>query len=363
MSIEINNSFFHHHFYTAELGEFEGKDVIWVRFPKDFNLIKHLKFFTKPWWSNSQKCWYLSDQNSYRALFGLEEKIVGKQFLLKINEVNQHAIHDLIDCLKMKGYSNNTIKTYCTEFAHLLCVLKEFPVQNLSAEKLKAYILYCINELQVSENHLHSRINAIKFYFEKVLKREKMFFDIPRPKKPLLLPKALNSKEIAKIIKVTENPKHKLIIQLCYGMGLRVSEIAKLKVENIDSAGMRVLIAQSKGKKDRYVNLPESILSDLRKYYKNFRPKVYLFEGQFGGQYSTRSVQSVFKTAMKKAKIYKNVGVHALRYSYATHLLESGTDISLIQKLLGHNDIKTTLVYTQVVDQTLQNVKSPLDRI
>lgn len=363
METKILGVFFNAALFRAELGVHKDKAVIWVKFPKDFELIAHLKKFTKPRWSSSQKCWYLSDHNSNRILFGLEEKFIGKDFLLKLGDVNRPAIFELINCLTLKGYSPNTIKTYCTEFAHLLFLLKDFPVQNLSPEKLKSYILYCINELHVSENHLHSKINAIKFYFEKVLKREKMFFDIPRPKKPLLLPKALNAKEISSIIEVTENPKHKLIIKFCYGMGLRVSEISNIKVEHIDSQNMRVLISQSKGKKDRYVNLPDSVLADLRSYYKIFKPKEYLFEGQSGGQYSIRSVQNVFKTAMRKAKVYKNVGVHTLRHSYATHLLEAGTDISLIQKLLGHNDIKTTLLYTQVVDRTLQNVKSPLGRI
>lgn len=349
--------------YQAELGTHNHKNVIWIKFPKNLELINHLKNFTKPKWSNSQKCWYVLDNQHYRLLFDLEEKIVGKQVFLKISKVNRVALQDLIDQLQLKAYSKNTIKTYSTEFAHLLYTIKDYPVQNLSPEKLKSYILYCINELNISENHLHSRINAIKFYFEKVLNREQMFFDIPRPKKPLLLPKALNTKEISKIIKVTENLKHRLIIQLCYGMGLRVSEITNLKVEHIDSQAMKVFIEKAKGKKDRYVNLPESILTELREYYKFYKPNEYLFEGQYGGQYSVRSVQNVFKSAMKKAKIFKNIGIHSLRHSYATHLLEYGTDISLIQKLLGHNDIKTTLIYTNITSKNIAAVESPLDKI
>src|SRR5699024_5486032 len=150
---------------------------------------------------------------------------------------------------------------------------------------------------------------------------------------------------VLKLFAVTQNLKHRLLLQLCYGMGLRVSEIVNMKIEDIDSYRMQVRIDRGKGKKDRVINLPQTVLEDLRTYYKTYRPKKYLFEGQQGGQYSKRSAQVVFKNAMKKAGIQKSIGIHGLRHSYATHLLEMGTDISFIQRLLGHNDIKTTLIY------------------
>jgi site-specific recombinase XerD len=146
-------------------------------------------------------------------------------------------------------------------------------------------------------------------------------------------------------------------------MGLRVSEIVNLKITDIDSGNMQVFIERAKGKKDRYANLPESILEQLRTYYKQYKPTKYLFEGQYGEQYSIRSAQQVFKTAMKKAKINKEVGIHGLRHSFATHLLENGTDIKFIQELLGHNDIKTTLRYTHVSEKSLKKIKSPLDNM
>jgi len=126
---------------------------------------------------------------------------------------------------------------------------------------------------------------------------------------------------------------------------------------------MQVFIERGKGKKDRYINLPQSVLEQLRTYYKEYRPKKYLFEGQGGGQYSTRSVQQVFKNALQKAGINKNVGIHSLRHSYATHLLEQGTDIRFIQELLGHKDIKTTLIYTEVTNNSVRKVVSPLDKL
>ena len=190
-----------------------------------------------------------------------------------------------------------------------------------------------------------------------------MFFDIPRPKKPLTLPKMLGKSEVKKILQVTKNQKHAMALQLCYGMGLRVSEVVNLRVEDIDSQRMVVHIISAKGKKDRYVPLPASVLPKLREYYIKYRPKDYLLEGQYGGRYSIGSVQQVFKKAMKKAGINKRIGVHGLRHSYATHLLEAGADMRFIQELLGHNSIKTTQVYTKVTPRSLSNIKSPIDSL
>lgn len=340
-----------------------NKNIIWIKFPNDFTLVKMLKSVTKAHWSNTQKSWYVADTPFNRDLFGLDRKMVGKEVLLKIHPCNLVAFQKYHNHLILKGFSQNTMRVYALEFAQLLYILKSFPVEELSKEKLQSYFLYCHKDLNLSENQIHSRMNAVKFYFEKVLHQDKIFFDIPRPKKPMLLPKALNTSEIKKLFEVTQNPKHKLILQLCYGMGLRVSEIVKLKIEHIDSKTMKVLISRGKGKKDRYVNLPLTILADLRIYYRAYLPKIFLFEGQAGGPYSIRSAQSVFKNAMNKAGIKKTVGIHSLRHSYATHLLEFGTDISLIQKLMGHNDIKTTLNYTHVTDRTVSSVSSPLDRL
>ena len=195
-----------------------------------------------------------------------------------------------------------------------------------------------------------------------MLHRDKFFFtDIPRPRKKSILPKVIGKMDIAKLFARVENPKHLLMLKLCYGMGLRVSEIVNLKITDIDSGRMLVHIESAKGKKDRYVTLPSSVLDDLRNYYRTYRPKKYLFEGQYGGQYAIRSAQAMFRNAMQKAKINKSVGIHGLRHSYATHLLECGTDMYFIQQLLGHNNIKTTEIYAKVSNRQLGNVKSPLD--
>jgi integrase/recombinase XerD len=349
--------------YTFTLGEHQNKNVIWIDFSYQKQWVDYLKANTKARWSSSQKKWHVPDTDFYRNLFGLSPKTIGKRALSQIDPVNQPAFQTYIDQLKLKGYSPNTIRCYTTEFSQLLKTLKSYPVNQLSTDKLRGYFLYCINTLKLSENMIHSRMNAIKFYFEQVLNNEKFFMDIPRPKKPSLLPKALSTHDIKKMLGTIDNQKHELLLKMTYGMGLRVSELVNLKITDIDSKRMQVLISQSKGKKDRYVNLPESVLDLLRKYYLQYKPKYYLFEGQYGGQYSVRSVQAVFKKAMQKAKINKKIGVHSLRHSYATHLIEQGTDIRFVQELLGHNDIKTTMVYTGLTDQTKRNIKSPLDNL
>src|SRR5690606_4172787 len=252
--------------YTFEIGQHQDKKVIWILFSYDQNLISELRANTTAKWSNSNKKWYVPDNPHYRALFGLERNDYGKGALLHIDPVNQAAFTRFVELLKLKGYSPNTIKTYSVEFAQLLKVLKKHPVESLSSERLRSYILYCINNLKLSENLIHSRLNALKFYFEQVLHREKFFMEIPRPKKPSTLPKAISVKDIKKMFAVMEsNKKHLLMLKLCYGMGLRVSEIVNLRITDIDSHRMQVLIHQSKGKKDRYVNLPESVLALLRK--------------------------------------------------------------------------------------------------
>jgi len=349
--------------FSFEFGEHDGKDIVWVRFKKDYSLINFLKAQVKTArFSWSKQAWYVPDNKYTRELFGLRPEIVGKEAIAKISAVNLPALKRLQDLVVLKGYSKNTLETYSREFSQLLYILKNVNVDTLTTERLRSYFLYCNETLKLSENEIHSRINAIKFYFEQVLKRDKMFFnEIPRPKKKSSLPKVISKKDIAKLFSVIENPKHVLMLKLCYGMGLRVSEIVELKISNIDSRRMMVHLECAKGKKDRMVPLPQSVLESLRAYYKEYKPKDYLFEGQSGGQYAIRSVQAVFRMAMKKAKINKTVGIHGLRHSYATHLMEAGTDMVFIQKLLGHKDVKTTQIYAKVGQKQIENIKSPLD--
>ena len=349
--------------YTQEV--FEGTPVIMIHFKYDPALVEKVKKIPGRQWSQTLKRWYVPDTHENRLRFEIPEPVglPSKRELTKVDEVNKSALNALRERLILKGYSKNTQRTYYYEFAQFLYLLGKHDANAMDEAKIRSYFLYCAEELQMKEGQINSRYNAVKFYYEQVLGREKFFIDLPRPKKPSQLPKHISVRDIKKIFAAVTNTKHLLMLKLCYGMGLRVSEIVNLKVKDIDSGNMQVLIEQAKGKKDRYVNLPESILDDLRDYYKAFRPRVFLFEGQGGGKYSIRSVQYVFKNAMTKAKINKDVGIHGLRHSFATHLLENGTDMSYIQNLLGHNDIKTTMIYAKVAQKSLKNVKSPLDNL
>jgi integrase/recombinase XerD len=350
---------------SYELGIHRAKNVIFIRFDYDAVLVERVKKLVGVQWSQSQKAWYVLDTTSYREKFGLSPKnLISQETLSSIHPINQPALQTYIATLQLKAYSPNTIKTYCNEFSQLLYVLKGKKVDDLDTKRLKDYFLYCINTLKLSENTLHSRINAVKFYFEQVLGRERFFVEIPRPKRKLMLPNVLAISQVEKLFAQLENLKHKTMLYLAYSAGLRVSEVVNLKIKDIHSARMVINIRGAKGKKDRTVILSEGILELLRKYYQVYKPKEWLFEGQYGDcPYSTRSLQQIFHRAKDAAKITQDVTFHSLRHSYATHLHEAGTDIKLIQELLGHNDLKTTLRYTHVSNRTLEKIKSPFDSL
>jgi len=281
-----------------------------------------------------------------------------------IHPVNAHVILLMRQHLLLKAYSPSTIKTYLNEMGQLLQILGNLPADELKPEQLKRYLVYCYEKLGLKENTLHSRINALKFYYEQVLGREKFFWEIPRPKKPLLLPKVLSEDELGNLFNALGNIKHKAMLFTAYSGGLRVSEVAALKIKNIDSGRMQILIERAKGKKDRYVALSPVLLDILRSYIKKYkpRPSFYLFESeQTGTAYPARTIQRIFQLAKENAGIQKDVGIHSLRHSFATHLLEKGTDIRYIKDILGHFNIKTTERYLHVSKKDLVNIISPLD--
>ena len=207
-------------------------------------------------------------------------------------------------------------------------------------------------------------MNALKYYYEQVLHREKMFFDIPRPKKPLQLPGVFSKEEVAAILNSVANTKQKALLLLTYACGLRVSEVVSLRITDVDGKRRVLHLQAAKGKKDRMVSLSPTLLVMLREYYRQYKPNCYLFEGQHRDEhYSVRSIQTVLQTAKERAGILRPGGMHGLRHSFATHLLDKGIDVVMIQRLLGHNDIKTTLRYLYVTNRDLGKVISPLEDI
>jgi len=265
--------------------------------------------------------------------------------------------------LKIENYSEQTIKSYYSALKLFLEWVTETNLKNVSDEAIKNYLYYCKTGKNLSFSSMKQTIASIRYFYTKVLKT-------PAPeslnialRKPVYLPTVLSKKEIGKIIKVTENLKHRTMLFLIYSAGLRLGELLRLEIGDIDSEAKRIHIKQSKGKKDRYVMLSEKVLLLLREYFLQYKPKKYLFEGQNGGQYSPKSVQSVLKRSLIKAGIKKKATVHSLRHSFATHLLDDGTDIRYIQELLGHKRLETTQIYTHVSSYSINQIKSPADSI
>ena len=291
---------------------------------------------------------------------------VAKSPAWNISEDNLVELQKFVEQLKLKAYSGSTISTYRKEFLQLLQLLKNKPVAALSTDQVKRYMVFAMEKQGIGESTAHSRINALKFYFEQVLHKERFFWQIPRPKKPLRLPKVLSETEISRLFNAANYLKHKAILFTAYSAGLRVSEIVGLQWKHIDRGRGQILIEQAKGKKDRYVTLSPVLEDILIAYYKKskVKPVKYVFESGVAGEpYSIRSAQVVFQQAKQKAGIKKEVSFHCLRHSFATHLLERGTDIRYIQELLGHFDIRTTTRYLHVAKEKLVVIESPLDSL
>ncbi len=356
---------------TYTVTEHRGRSRILIQFAHNQQWNERIRKVPDAKWSSTLKGWHIPDTTENRKKCGLavqtdlavvQQKVIASSAKLSANNKEQLLL--FVEKLALKKYSRSTMQTYRNELTQLLIQLGDVQVQDLTPEHLKRYMLYCVMQLKLSENTLHSRLNALKFYYEQVLHRDKFFWEIPRPKKQQQLPKHFNQDEIAQIIKAAGNMKHKTMLMLAYGSGLRVSEVVRLKVRDIDSARMCILIQQAKGKKDRIVRLSPVLLVMLREYWQKVKPprEGYLFEGQVKGEpYSTRSLQLVLAAAKEKAGVLKPGSIHALRHSFATHLLDKGTDVFMIMKLLGHNSVKTTMRYLHVTNRDLLGVMSPLD--
>ncbi|MEJ4089381.1 site-specific tyrosine recombinase/integron integrase [Galbibacter orientalis] len=262
--------------------------------------------------------------------------------------------------LELKNYAHNTIKTYVSCFESFINYYSDQTINVLDENDIRNYLAFLIKTNR-SDSYINQAINSIKFYYEIVLGLPNRFYNLERPRKSKKLPVVLSKEEFLSIISSTKNLKHKCIISLLYSAGLRRSELLNLKLTDIESNRMLIRVRDAKGNKDRYTILSKNILIDLRAYYKNYRPTNYLFEGQEKAQYSPNSVGNVVSNTAKRAGIKIPVTAHTLRHSFATHLLEAGTDIRYIQLLLGHNSTKTTEIYTHVAKSSFSAIKNPLD--
>jgi len=312
-----------------------------------------------------EKQWNEQDEKNNIALLKTEIKLPVLKEEDEISESHRVALRAYIEMLRLKNYSPNTIKTYKYLFAEYL---NHFPKQKpgtVTKFQILDFMVGKRNKNNWSSTRQNQMINAIKFFYEKLLKHPPQEYDLPRAKKEFKLPTVFSENELLRIILATENLKHRAMLCLAYSAGLRISEIVNLKMEDIDRERMVINIRQAKGRKDRQVMLSAALLELLSIYYKEEKkkPKVYLFEGQYRGKYSTRSIELIMKAAKRKAGVHKKGSIHAIRHSFATHLLEGGTDIFTIKELLRHSSLKTTAIYAHVSKKHIAKVQSPLDKL
>lgn len=262
--------------------------------------------------------------------------------------------------LELKRYANNTVKTYVSCFEAFINHYIHIEPEHINENDIRAYLQKLIQEGS-SNSYVNQAINAIKFYYEVVMEMPNRFYGMERPRREEKLPKVLSKEEVLSIIEHTNNIKHRCVVSLLYSAGLRRNELLNLIPEDIDGKRMMIKVRGGKGNKDRFTILSETLLKELREYYKLWKPRTYLFEGPMAARYSAESVAKIVSRAAARANIKKRVSPHMLRHSFATHLLEAGTDLRYIQVLLGHKSTKTTEIYTHVATNIFFKIKNPLD--
>ena len=267
------------------------------------------------------------------------------------------------DELVLRGMAYGTRKSYGQHLRNYFAWLKVKP-EEATREDIRGYLVQMATSGQASAGYCRQARAALVFLYEVILKQTEKVAELPRVKRPQQLPVVLSREEVARLLKVTTNLKHKALLMVAYSAGLRVGEVVRLKVSDIDSRRMQIRVTAGKGAKDRYTLLSETALTVLRDYFRAYKPKDWLFPGQDSTDHlSERSAQKIFKQAAAKAGISKSVTFHTLRHSFATHLLEDGVDIRYIQELLGHGSIETTERYTHVTQKGIERIKSPLDNM
>nr|WP_315245773.1 site-specific integrase [uncultured Flavobacterium sp.] len=339
--------------WSSKLIHHKKEIRIAVYFEKNVQLIERIKQFQGAKWSQTLRVWHLPDNEQNRIHF---------KILSFPSQEGILAVQKFSYWLASRRYSTNTVKAYTEALKSFLVFHRELPVSEITNEHVIAYNNEYILKNNISVSYQNQIVNAIKLFFRTVENKKMEVESIYRPKGEKKLPNVLSKEEVKLILNAHHNIKHKTMLSLIYSCGLRRGELLNLKPADIDSKRNLILIKQSKGKKDRIVPLSPKILEMLRSYYICYKPKTWLFEGRNENEpYDERSLSNVLKQALTKSNIQKPVSLHWLRHSYATHLLESGTDLRFIQELLGHSSSRTTEIYTHVSTKSLQQIKSPFD--
>jgi len=343
--------------WEAKIITHRGSKRIAVYFEKNAQWIARIKQVEGSRWSQTLGVWHLPDTEENRIRFKLtplSHCIPSTEGIEQIEKFKQW--------MRSKRYSESTITTYSEALKSFLVFYRDKAVADINNEDVIIYNNEYILKNNLSASYQNQVTNAIKLFFQTIRETKMMVDKIHRPKRAKVLPNVLSKEEVKLILNAHSNIKHKMMLSLIYSCGLRCGELLALQPVHIDSKRNLILLKNAKGKKDRIAPLSPKILEMLRDYYKLHKPTTYLFEGQIKGQpYDARSLQLILKQALQKTGITKPATLHWLRHSFATHLLESGTDLRYIQELLGHNSSKTTEIYTHVSTKSIQQIKSPFD--
>lgn len=361
----------------------------------DFEYNRELIFSAKKSgckWSTSNNCWYLANTKENFNLLFRHFKGVGfldirqlksriptfpeknqvakkdpKQLLkvryAKLGEEKKEVIRSYTNFLKGRRYSSSTVSVYGSMIVEFIIFCQNKTVDEINNKDVELFCQQFIAKNNYSISYQRQFIGALKLFAEHFTNCKLDPIKLVRPKKDKKLPIVLSKEEIIDIIRLTKNIKHRAFLTLLYSAGLRIGELLNLKLADIDIDRKQVIVKNGKGRKDRFVVLASAFLPLLNNYMLSYQPKTFFIEGTPGTKYSAESIRAVLRRSCKAAKIVKPVTPHTLRHSYATHLLENGTDLRHIQELLGHSKPETTMIYTHVTSKALMNIKSPLDTI
>lgn len=350
-----------------------GKKRVKLIFDFDPVIMNFLETMEGVAWSSTMSCWHIPFADNYlnniKNVFGNYAQVVdmsnkyedAKKKDLRIG--NQQALANFYRFLKNRRYSEQTIKNYMKRVRDFLEFFNDKDVELITNEDVQ-YYNYVRMVKRRSSNVLQNQFVTALTHFLTTIRESRIDIDkVERARKKRRLPTVFSKSEIERILNCTQNQKHKTMLLLTYACGLRRNEIGKLQITDIIADRKLLAVRKAKGLKDRFVPISEKTIQILRDYYKLYRPKIYIFETSSGNAYNPETVYKIFKRALERSGIKKKVGIHTLRHSYATHLLESGTDLRYIQTILGHKSSKTTEIYTHVSNQSISNITSPADEL
>jgi integrase/recombinase XerD len=369
-------------------GKIDNEDRILIRFYYDKEIIAVIKTIFGIKWCPDKYLWHIKDTEGFmKVLLGCLDELWDVEYTiaqignfpeppelststspplikelppLPVTEIKR--VEEFVNWMRFRRYSESTIRTY----SQMVSFFLRFIAPKGSGEEVGDDVQRFVNEYilprNLSESFQNQLVNGVKLFFREIIKQELTVEQVKRPRREHRLPNVLSKKEVKQILEALINNKHRTMLSLIYACGLRRGELLNLKPTDIDSQREVLIIRQAKGKKDRIVPLPVSMIKMLREYFKLYKPKVWLFEGvKKGTPYDERSLQQVLKRALRMAGIRKPVTLHWLRHCYATHLHEAGTDILFIQQLLGHKNTKTTQIYTHVSKKSIEKIRSPFE--